>query len=118
MYLLRIWRRRILCVSLLGLITIIVILYLKNIRIHDLSLEPQRLEIIPSANGGQKIIDEIFIAVVACGTRYDETLNMIKSAIMFNVHETPLTFIIIAEEDLHQGFKEKVLTLLALQENI
>lgn len=50
---------------------------------------------------------EIVIAVVACGMRLDETLNMIKSAIIFAV-DNPLKFIIITEPDLMIGFREKL----------
>lgn len=47
------------------------------------------------------------IAVVACGDRVHETLNMIKSAIMFS--KVPLTFIIVTEDNLIDTFIEKVI---------
>lgn len=51
---------------------------------------------------------EIVIAVVACGMRLQETLNMIKSAIIFNTKNTPLKFIIVTESNLMDGFREKL----------
>lgn len=48
------------------------------------------------------------IAVVACGMRLQETLNMIKSAIVLNVNRHPLRFVVITEDDLTISFKEKV----------
>lgn len=50
---------------------------------------------------------EIVIAVVACGMRLDETLTMIKSAIVFAA-DNPLKFIIITEPSLMTGFREKL----------
>lgn len=50
------------------------------------------------------------IAVVACGMRLQETLNMIKSAIVLNVNRHPLRFVVITEDDLTISFKEKVRT--------
>lgn len=52
---------------------------------------------------------EIVIAVVACATRLQETLNMIKSAIIFNTRNTPLKFVIVTETNLMNDFREILL---------
>ncbi|XP_058454950.1 glucoside xylosyltransferase 2-like [Malaya genurostris] len=57
---------------------------------------------------------EINIALVVCGDRYNESMNMIKSAIIFNQNQYPLKFIVIAEEQLKQNF---VADLTDWQEN-
>lgn len=46
------------------------------------------------------------VAVVACGDRLQETLTMIKSALMFSKEK--LNFIIFAEDELIESFIEKV----------
>ncbi|XP_063730186.1 glucoside xylosyltransferase 1-like isoform X2 [Eleginops maclovinus] len=43
------------------------------------------------------------LAVVACGPRLEETLTMLKSAVLFS--KKPLHFYIFAEDDLHEPFK-------------
>lgn len=43
------------------------------------------------------------LAVVACGARLEETLNMLKSAVLFS--RKPIYFYIFAEDDLHDGFR-------------
>ncbi|MED6274770.1 Glucoside xylosyltransferase 1 [Characodon lateralis] len=43
------------------------------------------------------------LAVVACGPRLEETLTMLKSAILFS--KKPLHFYIFAEDELHDGFR-------------
>nr|XP_022903660.1 glucoside xylosyltransferase 2 [Onthophagus taurus] len=48
----------------------------------------------------------IVLAVVACGDRLYETLNMIKSAIMFS--ESKIMFVILTEDDLIESFAEKL----------
>lgn len=50
---------------------------------------------------------EIVIAVVACGMRLQETLNMLKSAIIFGL-DNPLKFVVITESNLMTGFREKL----------
>lgn len=50
----------------------------------------------------------ITVAVVACGQRLQETLNMLKSAILFNHGKTHIRLIIVAEESLKIGFQEKL----------
>ncbi|KAL1494917.1 hypothetical protein ABEB36_010428 [Hypothenemus hampei] len=50
--------------------------------------------------------NDLVVAVVACGDRLRETLNMIKSALMFSKEK--LNFIVIAEEKLIDSFKEKL----------
>lgn len=52
--------------------------------------------------------EEIVIVVVVCGLRVDETLNMVKSALLFNTSRHPLRFVIITEDKLRDYFKEKV----------
>lgn len=46
------------------------------------------------------------LAVVACGNRLDETLAMVKSALLFSVKK--ITFHIFAENPLAPQFEEKV----------
>ncbi|MEQ2167946.1 hypothetical protein GOODEAATRI_009268 [Goodea atripinnis] len=48
------------------------------------------------------------LAVVACGPRLEETLTMLKSAILFS--KKPLHFYIFAEDELHDGFRTAVNT--------
>lgn len=43
------------------------------------------------------------LAVVACGERLEETITMLKSAIIFSIR--PLQFHIFAEDQLHDSFK-------------
>lgn len=52
--------------------------------------------------------EEIVVVVVVCGARKDETLNMIKSVLLFNTDNHPLRFVIITEESLYVNFSEKV----------
>lgn len=40
--------------------------------------------------------------------RLQETLNLLKSAIIFHTDDHPLKFIIITEENLMTGFREKL----------
>ncbi|XP_051856826.1 glucoside xylosyltransferase 1 isoform X2 [Antechinus flavipes] len=47
--------------------------------------------------------DTMHLAVVACGERLEETITMIKSAIIFSIQ--PLQFHIFAEDQLHHRFK-------------
>lgn len=44
------------------------------------------------------------LAVVACGPRLEETLTMLKSAVLFS--KKPLHFYIFAEEELHDSFRD------------
>lgn len=46
------------------------------------------------------------LAVVACGERLEETLTMIKSAVLFSVRHLYLH--IFAEDELHTSFMEAV----------
>lgn len=50
---------------------------------------------------------EIVIVVVSCGLRQQETLNMLKSAIIFGF-EHRLKFIVMTENNLMAGFREKL----------
>lgn len=43
---------------------------------------------------------------MACGDRLRESLNLIKSALMFSKEK--INFIVIAEDNLMEDFKEKV----------
>lgn len=52
--------------------------------------------------------EEIVIAVVVCGMRVDETLTMLKSALLFNTDKNPLRFVIVTEDALMDRFREKV----------
>lgn len=46
------------------------------------------------------------LAVVACGERLEETLTMIKSAVLFSIKR--LSLHIFAEDQLHASFMEAV----------
>lgn len=46
------------------------------------------------------------LAVVACGSRLEETLTMLKSAVLLS--RKPLHFYIFAEDDLHERFRNAV----------
>lgn len=46
------------------------------------------------------------LAVVACGERLEETMTMLKSALIFSIK--PLQFHIFAEDQLHDSFKARV----------
>ncbi|XP_029992760.1 glucoside xylosyltransferase 1 isoform X2 [Sphaeramia orbicularis] len=51
-----------------------------------------------------KVVDEwSHLAVVACGPRQEETLTMLKSALLFS--KKPLHFYIFAEDELHDSFR-------------
>jgi UDP-xylose:glucoside alpha-1,3-xylosyltransferase len=60
----------------------------------------------PDFVGFRSKVEEVVLAVVACGDRLDETLVMLKSALTFT--QAPLRFIIFAEDDLIESFNEKV----------
>uniref|UniRef100_A0A3P9BMZ1 Glucoside xylosyltransferase 1 n=1 Tax=Maylandia zebra TaxID=106582 RepID=A0A3P9BMZ1_9CICH len=46
------------------------------------------------------------LAVVACGPRLEETITMLKSAVLFS--KKPLHFYIFAEDELHKSFRNTV----------
>lgn len=48
-------------------------------------------------------VQRIHLAVVACGERLEETITMLKSAIIFSIK--PLQFHIFAEDQLHDSFR-------------
>lgn len=50
----------------------------------------------------------MYIVVVACGQRLQETLEMVKSALIFNHLPDKLHFLIFAEKHLFKGFFEKL----------
>lgn len=58
-----------------------------------------------SERGGAKE-EAIHLAVVACGDRQEETLAMLKSAVLLTARH--MSFHIFAEEQLHQGFRDEV----------
>ncbi|XP_054632896.1 glucoside xylosyltransferase 1-like isoform X2 [Dunckerocampus dactyliophorus] len=47
------------------------------------------------------------LAVVACGPRLEETLTMLKSAVMFS--KKPVKFYIFAEDQLHHSFRDALI---------
>uniref|UniRef100_A0A672N9R0 Glucoside xylosyltransferase 1 n=1 Tax=Sinocyclocheilus grahami TaxID=75366 RepID=A0A672N9R0_SINGR len=49
-------------------------------------------------------LEPVELAVVACGSRLEETLIMLKSAVLFSHRR--LRFHIFAEDDLHAGFRQ------------
>lgn len=54
--------------------------------------------------------EPVSLAVVACGPRLEETVTMLKSAVLFS-HRT-LHFHIFAEDQLHSGFRDAVSLVL------
>ncbi|XP_012874175.1 PREDICTED: glucoside xylosyltransferase 1 [Dipodomys ordii] len=52
-------------------------------------------------------VEKMHLAVVACGERLEETMTMLKSAIIFSIK--PLQFHIFAEDQLHDSFKERLI---------
>lgn len=56
--------------------------------------------------------EPVRLAVVACGTRLEETLTMLKSAILFSCRT--LHFYIFAEDELHAGFRQAVSVILVI----
>lgn len=63
-----------------------------------------------AAGGGSSVQSRpeppMHLAVVACGERLQETLTMIKSAVLFSIKRLQLH--IFAEDQLHAGFAEAV----------
>ncbi|XP_049738799.1 glucoside xylosyltransferase 1 isoform X2 [Loxodonta africana] len=58
-------------------------------------------------------VERMHLAVVACGERLEETITMLKSAIIFSIK--PLQFHIFAEDQLHDNFKGILDSWLLLQ---
>ncbi|XP_011884818.1 PREDICTED: glucoside xylosyltransferase 1 isoform X3 [Cercocebus atys] len=52
-------------------------------------------------------VEKMHLAVVACGERLEETMTMLKSAIIFSMK--PLQFHIFAEDQLHHSFKDRLI---------
>lgn len=50
-----------------------------------------------------KVVEWSHLAVVACGPRLEETLTMLKSALLFS--KKPLHFYVFAEDELHDSFR-------------
>ncbi|XP_034475674.1 glucoside xylosyltransferase 2 isoform X2 [Drosophila innubila] len=66
-------------------------------------------------NDGKRIFH---IVVVACGQRTEETLIMIKSAILFNDYQECLKFLIFTEDPLTETLREKLTDWRDLMPNI
>ena len=60
------------------------------------------------AKSGGRVSDSsiMHLAVVACGNRLEETLTMVKSALIFSIKK--IKFHIFAEEDLSSEFEKGV----------
>ena len=56
----------------------------------------------------RRVEDFMHLAVVACGNRLDETLTMVKSALLFSLKK--IMFHIFTEDLLAPQFKERVRT--------
>lgn len=56
--------------------------------------------------------EKMHLAVVACGDRLEETVTMLKSALIFSIK--PLHVHIFAEDQLHDSFKDRVSTWRSL----
>ncbi|XP_051546234.1 glucoside xylosyltransferase 1 isoform X2 [Myxocyprinus asiaticus] len=57
-----------------------------------------------SGSRDQERLEPVGLAVVACGSRLQETLTMLKSAVLFSRRD--LHFYIFAEDELHNGFRQ------------
>lgn len=57
-------------------------------------------------SGGRAANNVMHLAVVACGNRLEETLTMVKSALIFSIKK--IKFHIFAEEDLSSEFEKGV----------
>lgn len=67
----------------------------------------QRAQVEAGGVAGQRRPEPpMHLAVVACGQRLEETLTMIKSAVLFSIK--PLFLHIFAEDQLHASFIEAV----------
>ena len=68
----------------------------------------QRGQVDPGGGGSVQSRPEppMHLAVVACGERLEETLTMIKSAVLFSIKS--LHVHIFAEDQLHASFIEAV----------
>lgn len=66
----------------------------------------QKSEVERSGSKVTQAEDVMHLAVVACGNRLDETLNMAKSALLFSIKK--IKFHIFAEEDLAEQFEKGV----------
>nr|CAH7721528.1 unnamed protein product [Callosobruchus chinensis] len=96
---------------LLSIILLIFYLYTVRTINNSVGLEEEFEEQDPISN--EVVTENIYftrndvvVAVVACGDRLHETLNMLKSALMFS--QTKLNFIVVAEDRLIDSFNEKL----------
>ncbi|KAE8747209.1 hypothetical protein FOCC_FOCC006076 [Frankliniella occidentalis] len=88
--------------------------HLKNeIPNHNISFNKNEIK----STHRSETISEIAVAVVACGDRLDETLTMLKSALIFTEWWQPLRFIIFSDENLTSSFKEKLTEWKSLTNN-
>ncbi|XP_071188057.1 glucoside xylosyltransferase 1 isoform X1 [Salvelinus alpinus] len=66
--------------------------------------KPSSRYIMRNAEGSARTAAAMHLAVVACGQRLEETLTMLKSAVMLSIK--PLCLHIFAEDQLHASFLE------------
>jgi UDP-xylose:glucoside alpha-1,3-xylosyltransferase len=94
----------------LGFVGIFILLnYQTNIsnKINHVRNHASNIFAKASKKVGKSIEDEVVICVVACGNdRLDESLTMLKSALIFS--KRPLRFIVISDYDLIPAFHEKL----------
>lgn len=69
---------------------------------------PCRQKSAPGQSGVKvpRVEDIMHLAVVACGNRLEETLTMVKSALLFSIKK--IKFHIFAEEELAKPFEKEV----------
>ena len=89
--------RKIISVTIVLVITLLIYL-----------LHQQNSKNATETTSDSRSANAIHIAVVACGERLQETLTMIKSALLFNHSKELLRFLIFAESHLIAGFREKL----------
>lgn len=80
------------------LILILLIFQLSNYRF--------RIFIEFSKNSQGKIKEEIVILTVGCGERFNQSINMMKSVILYNVDRRILKFVIYSEPNLFSEYEK------------
>ncbi|TMW46210.1 hypothetical protein DOY81_008712 [Sarcophaga bullata] len=96
-------------VLLISILLTMILLYLIQHSYDVFSRNPNIIsETVYSQHAKSLAKPILYIAVVACGQRLQETLVMIKSALLFNYPKDKLHFLIFAENQLHQSFNEKL----------
>lgn len=78
----------------------------KSIRKVTNAKSKQRNNVARAVTKRRKVEEGMHLAVVACGNRLDETLTMVKSAILFSLKK--ITFHIFAEDPLAPQFEERL----------